>query len=83
VRARPLRSRRTAGTHVLDSLVVRIATILDLLSRGVMPTVTATFVIAMLRATAFCPASGRWLILLSCHTPVASSSTLLLTVTAC
>lgn len=48
-----------------------------------MPTVTATFVIAILRGTAFCPASSRLLILLSCHTPVASSSTLLLTVTAC
>lgn len=48
-----------------------------------MPAVTATFVIAMLRGTAFCPTSGRLLILLSCHTPVASSSTFLLTVTAC
>ncbi len=83
MRVRLLRLTATPGTHVLDSIAVRITTILNLLSRGVMQAINATFVTAMFRGTAFCPASTRLLILLSCHTPVASSSTPLLTVTAC
>ena len=82
MRVRLLRLRGIVGTSVLDYVAVRIAAILGLWSRGAMPAVIATLVIANFRGTAFCPASSHLLILLSCHTPVASSSTPLLTVTA-